>query len=176
MKRLESTGNPFGFSGFNRNLIWIIILIVSSCHSKNNEDKTAVQATKDSASVMMNRIARDVSEKGPVAWLDYFEDGPDFFMASEGGLAFRDYPSAKIFIDNILAKTIRHIDLRWDNEHVDPLTPAMASVAADFREELTDSTGKSVQQGYFTGIAEQTNKGWQLRNAHWSAITHPDAN
>jgi hypothetical protein len=177
MKQKESAGNPFRLSGTSRNLFWILILGMNSCHSKNGEHQAAEQASKDSASVLMTQIARGVSEKGPVAWLDYFEDGPDFFMASEGGLAFRNYPSAKIFIKNTLVKTIRHIDLRWDNERIDPLTPSIACVAADFHEELTDSAGKTVQeQGYFTGIAEQTSRGWQLRNAHWSVITPKETN
>jgi hypothetical protein len=177
MNQLKSDINSFRLFGIDRNLFWILLMLMSSCQSKNNERNTAEQISKDSASIMMTQIARDVSEKGPIAWLDYFEDGPDFFMASEGGLAFKDYPSAKIFIENTLVKSIKHIDLRWDHERVDPLNSSMASVAADFHEELTDSTGKTVQeQGFFTGIAEQTTSGWQLRNAHWSVIRNKEAN
>jgi len=35
---------------------------------------------------MMTRIAWDISEKGPIAWLDYFEDGPDFLWPGAGHL------------------------------------------------------------------------------------------
>ncbi len=58
---------------------------------------------------------------------------------------------------------------RQKNVKVDPLTIKFAGVAANWHEDITDfANNKSSQNGYFTAIAENTSKGWQLRNAHWS--------
>ncbi|MDP4218787.1 MAG: hypothetical protein Q8927_21540 [Bacteroidota bacterium] len=57
---------------------------------------------KDSVIRLAEAIARDVSSKGPIAWLDYFDDSPGFLMANDGNLAFRDYQTAKKFIQDTL--------------------------------------------------------------------------
>ena len=82
---------------------------------------------------------------------------PNFFMASGGQIAFPNYDSANNFIKNVLVKNIRKIELEWKNIHIDPLTPHLANMAADFHEDITDLNGKTLPyNGYFTGIAEQT--------------------
>jgi len=124
---------------------------------------------RDSVTQMADRIARDVSRRGPVAWLSYFENSPDFFMASEGVLALPDYDSAKNAIQQTLVKSMSNIRLQWSNIKVDPLTERLAGMGAGFHEDITYSSGKKVSQdGYFTAIAEKSYKGWLLRNAHWS--------
>jgi hypothetical protein len=51
------------------------------------------------------------------------------------------------------------------------LTGKIASIAAIYHEDITDTAGKmSPSDGYFTSIAEQTAKGWKLLSAHWSMI------
>jgi len=118
---------------------------------------------------MMSGIATDISAKGPIAWLDWFEASPDFFMASEGMIVFANADSASSFIRNKLVKQIHTIDLRWDNMRIDPISDNFAVVAANWKENLTDfSNNKISEGGYFTGLAEKTSKGWQLRNCHWS--------
>jgi hypothetical protein len=147
-------------------------LLLVSCHG----DPSTLSATegnrvKDSVSRMTANIASDISAKGPVAWLNYFEEEPGFFMASDGQLAFPDHPTAKSFIENTLVKTIRQIKLRWTDLRVDPLTSRLASIGAGFHEDVTDSAGRTLAfDGYFTGIAEERGNGWQLRNAHWSIL------
>ncbi len=123
---------------------------------------------------MTASIAKDVSDKGPLAWLQYFKDTSDFFMASGGHLVFANNDSAKNFINHVLVKSIREIKLHWSNVRVDPLTDQLASVGAAFHEDMMDSTGKELPiDGYFTGTAEQTSIGWKLLNAHWSmAVGH----
>jgi hypothetical protein len=126
---------------------------------------------KDSVDRMMQNIARDITSNGPSAWLIYFKDSPDFFMASDGKLAFHDHESARLFIENTLVKNISHINLRWSDLRIDPLTTGFASAGAEFHEEISDSSGKMTPyDGYFTGVAESTDRGWQLRSAHWSSI------
>ena len=120
---------------------------------------------------MTEHIVSDLSVKGPIAWLDYFEDNPGFFMAVEGGLAFKDYQSANRYIRDTLVKTFRQISLQWDHLRIDPLTPNLASIGAGFHEEIIDSSGRKLSQGgYFSALAEKTFRGWQFRNVHWSML------
>ena len=151
------------------------ILFILSCQTGKPEDPKLNSADsiriRDSVNVLAAGIARDVSAKGPSAWLDYFEDTPDFFMVSDGRLVFPDHQTAKDFIQNTLVKNIRRISLHWNNIRIAPLTAHLASMGANFHEELTDAGGKSIfHDGYFTGLAIWTDQGWQLRNAHWSTL------
>ena len=124
---------------------------------------------KESVNRMAVNMARDISNKGPAAWLNYFENSPRFFMASQGQLVFADYQSAQNFILNTLDKEISKISLRWNNLWVDPLASDLAFIGADFHEDLSNISGKIISiDGYFTGTASRGNNGWKLRNLHWS--------
>lgn len=153
-------------------ICFCLFFISFSC---NNISKSLTfnQSTeiKDSVEEMVKLIAEDISHDGPIAWLRYFENSPQFFMASEGQLVFSNNDSATTFIKNILIKQIRKIDLDWSNIRIDPFTSNFASIAATWHEEITDFTDKKISQGgYFTAIAEKTIHGWKLRNAHWSVL------
>jgi hypothetical protein len=152
--------------------IWAIAILFLSCKTKTTSlNSKEAESVKDSVLLMTARIAGDLSAKGPIAWLDYFEDSPDFFMAAEGSLTFKDYQTARIYIRDTLVNIFHQIILHWDHIRIDPLTSGLASIGAGFREELTDSAGKTISEaGYFSAIAEQTTQGWQLRNAHWSIL------
>jgi hypothetical protein len=158
---------------------WILLLlaismIVSCKHNRTGLSTAESKLVKDSISQMAANIATDISKNGPRAWLNYFEDTPDFFMANEGQLVFHDYQSAKTFILNTLVKNIAGIKLRWDNIRIDPLAPVLASIGADFHEDQVNSVGNKVSyDGYFTGIAHYDGHSWKLRNSHWS-IRKPD--
>jgi hypothetical protein len=133
-----------------------------------------ISDVQDSVKVLADSIAADVSLEGPAAWLRYFENSPDFFMAAEGQLVFPNIDSAKNFVTNTLVKTYRSIELHWSNIRVVPVTSQFAVLAANYHEDATYSDGKKLaSDGYFTGMAHQTNKGWKLQNVHWSSIvTH----
>jgi hypothetical protein len=144
--------------------------IFLSCNS-NTGSLTRQQSleVKDNLQKMMDMVAKDISHDGPIAWLKYFENTSDFFMASEGQLVFPNSDSATTFIKNTLVKQIRKIELHWSNIRIDPLNNKFANVAATWNEDLIDFANKTISQnGYFTAIAEKTLEGWQLRNAHWS--------
>jgi hypothetical protein len=153
-------------------LAWLLICLFISCqtnHSTPNSKET--ELVIDGVSLLTSNIAKDLSVYGPIAWLNYFEEEPGFFMASDGKLAFKDYQSANIFIEYTLVKTIPKVKLHWNNLRIDPLTSSLAAVGADFHEDLTDSAGKTFPvDGYFTAIAEETSHGWLLRNLHWSVL------
>jgi hypothetical protein len=158
---------------------WILLLpaisLVMSCQS--NRTKLSVTETalvKDSVTLLTANIARDISGKGPVAWLKYFENSPDFFMASDGQLALQGYNSAKTFILKTLVESIPDIKLKWGRLKIDPLTNDLASVGADFHEDLIDASGKTLSfDGYFTGLAHFDGHNWKLRNLHWSIKAPP---
>jgi hypothetical protein len=151
---------------------YFAILIFISCRSNNGAlNSTDIELVKDSVKAMTEHISKDLAAKGPIVWLDYFEDGPDFYMASDGMLVFKDYQTASNFINDTLVKLFARINLRWDLLRIDPISNQLASVASGFHEDLLDSTGKSsTSNGYFSGIAEKTPHGWRLRNAHWSIL------
>ena len=144
----------------------------SSCNNNTQsftpKERSLVQ---DSVQLMVESIAKDISNEGPVIWLKYFENVPEFLMASDGQLVFPNIDTATNFINNILIKVMPKIQLRWSNIRIDPLAINLASISAVYHEDISDSTGKMTpHDGYFTGIARQTSKGWKLRNAHWSSI------
>jgi hypothetical protein len=147
--------------------LFILMLIACGRHAALNKDEFA-KATTDSVRQLAVSIATDVSREGPIAWLRYFKNSPDFFMASEGRLAFSNYNSAAAFIKNILVKKISNIQLQWNNIRIVPLAPGLASFSADFHEKISDSAGnKTSTDGYFSSVAQSTPEGWKFYNAHW---------
>jgi hypothetical protein len=146
------------------------LFIIGSC---NSPTKTATQAglkeSREEIGQLAIKMESDISKNGPVAWLNYFEESPDFFMASNGELVFKDYQGANSFITKVLVKNIAKIALKLTNIHVDPYTAVWGSIGADFNEDLTDPSGKTIGiDGYFTATVHKTANGWKLRNAHWS--------
>jgi hypothetical protein len=117
-------------------------------------------------------VANDVTSRGPLAWRDQFADTPSFFMAADGQLVFANNDAATRGIKE-LPRSIAHIELRWgDPVLVDPLTPALAMLAAPYHEVVVDNAGHRMESsGYFTGLAQLGPAGWKFRNAHWSVAT-----
>lgn len=148
-----------------------LILFISSCNNHNDSlsKRKPDPAVQEGVHQMLDSIARNVTEKGPVAWLDYFENTPDFFMATDGQLDFPNKDTAAIIINNKIVKQIVAIELKWNNIHIDALSGTLAAIGADFHEDITDTNGnKFPVNGYFTGIAHRSVEGWKLRNLHWS--------
>src|SRR5580693_1232754 len=99
----------------------VLILLVGSC--KNNMDKITPSESsivRDSVQQMVESIAKAVSNEGPVAWIRYFENSPDFFMASEGQLAFTNNDSLANFLKYTYSKTVSKIELSWNQIRIDP--------------------------------------------------------
>jgi hypothetical protein len=122
---------------------------------------------------LMQSVARDVTEQGPLAWLKYFEARPSFFMAVNGQMAFANGSAAKDGTQSF-ARTIQHMELRWEDLRVDPLTSEFAMVAAPWREIRVDQAGHRIEDtGFFTALAEFRDGRWQVRDAHWSSPATP---
>jgi hypothetical protein len=134
-------------------------------------------AIEDGVRQFTATVAHDVTQDGPNAWRKFFADGPEFFMAVNGKLAFPDGQSAAKVIPDI-ARQFKHIELRWGNDlRLDALTENLCSVATSYTEniELQPAVDgfQGTQSGYFTGLAENRNGHWQFRNAHWSVPVPP---
>jgi len=149
---------------------FLLLAPISSCQNNTNPPAGNMQTEIHS---MTERISDDLSTKGPKAWTDHFENSPGFFMASEGQRIFPGYDSANHFINDILAKNIRVVHLKWSNIHIDSLSPNLAALSAEVHEQLVDNANNTIPfDGYFTGIVEKTAGEWKFRNLHWSAVKH----
>ena len=148
----------------------LITLIFSCNHQQQKLTPDQASNVKTSVTNLTVNIASDVSTKGPIAWLNYFENSPDFFMASEGQIVFHNYASAQTFIQDTLTKNISKIHLQWSHIRVNALSTQTASIGSNFHEDMTIiASNKTISvDGYFTATAILTNNGWKLRNLHWS--------
>jgi hypothetical protein len=146
-------------------------MLLTSCTQNNKSSLTNTQAltVKDSIIALINHTAKDISARGPIAWLDYFENSPDFFMASDGDLAFKDYASADMFIKKTLVNQIQRIKLSFSSVRINPVSEQFAFIGASVHEDITGFSGKAMPfDGYFTATAHQTPTGWKYLNMHWS--------
>jgi|SRR5450432_280862 hypothetical protein len=152
--------------------ILVIICLSVACRLGTSAlDAQETNLVSDSVRRMTVNLVHDLSIQGPIAWIKYFDESPDFFMASDGQLAFKDYQSGKLFIENTLIKNIFKIDLQWNQLRIDPLNSNLVSIGGNFHEDLTDTAGKIIQaDGYLTAVAKLTNQGWKFRNLHWSIL------
>jgi hypothetical protein len=150
---------------------FIVLALTCAAACQNNKASLSPgtkQLITDSTGHLMTNISKDISAKGPIAWITYFEDSPGFFMASGGQLALKDYPTAVSFVKNSLVKSITGIKLNWQTVKVDVLSDTYAAIGTDFHEDIT-SNGQSMPfSGYFTALAHFDGKTWKLRNLHWS--------
>jgi hypothetical protein len=167
-------------------LIWWSTLLLAAFGSAANSARIAgsaelpsltparAAAIDESARTFMHTVAHDVTQDGPLAWLKFFNTGPEFFMAVNGQLAFPNAAAAKEGTQNF-ARTINHIELTWgDDLRVDPLTAELAVVAASWREIQVDRAGHRIEEtGYFTGLAEYRDGRWRFRDTHWSEPVPP---
>jgi hypothetical protein len=93
-------------------------------------------AVEDGARQFTATVAHDVTQDGPIAWRKFFAEGPEFFMAVNGKLAFPDGQSAEKVIPEI-AGQFKHIELRWGNDlRLDALAENLCSVATSYTENI----------------------------------------
>jgi hypothetical protein len=156
---------------------WTGLMLFFSCKDHGGSLTPAeTLVVRDSVQQMLRAIAADISQHGPTAWIEYFDNTQEFFMASDGQLAFTNKDSMASFLKNTYAKGLQNIVLTWNDVRIDPYTMSIAGVAAKFDEKIKDTSGKMTSfEGYFTAIAQQKSPVWRLRNAHWS-IAKPPAN
>jgi hypothetical protein len=135
----------------------------------------AAAHVEDQVRAFMRSVAHDVTQQGPLAWCNYFDASPSFFMAVNGHLAFPNGAAAREGTQ-AFAKTIKQIELEWsgDDLRIDPLTPEFAVVATPWRETMVDSGGRRLDEaGFFSALAEYRDGHWRFRDAHWSSPVSP---
>jgi len=146
-----------------------LALIFSCNYSKPQLTPDEIGHVQGKVNKLMSIVAADVAAKGPGVWVYYLQDTSYFFMADNGQLEFKDYNAAKKFVQDTLSKSMPKVNLKWSNIRIDPLTNNIASIGADFHEDVTDSTAKvTTINGYFTATAVQIDNVWKFRNLHWS--------
>lgn len=156
-------------------VLFLLMVFLSSCNSPR-QPLTPEQIsgiTKD-VTQFTTDIQRGLLAKGPIAWLTYFDNSREFFMASEGQIVFHNYASAQSFIKDTLVKKINKVKLQWNHLRINPLSSKAAIIGSNFHEDLTSTSNqKNISvDGYFTGVAILTASGWKLRNLHWSIKPH----
>ncbi len=100
--------------------------------SRQQLEADHADAMRDSVEQFFESIIGGLSEDGPIAWLQYFEESSEFFMASDGKLLFPSSDSAKAFVRG-LSQKISAIQLRWIDLRVAPISPGTAVVGASYR-------------------------------------------
>ena len=149
---------------------------VESAQALTPASRAAVEAN---VQLFMTAVAHDVTSEGPMAWRKYFADGPEFFMAVNGQLAFPNGQAAAEAIPQV-AQNFQHIELRWgDDLRLDVLTEDLCVVGVSYTEVIELRPGvkgmpQGRQNGYFTGVAEKRNGQWRFRDAHWSLPVLPE--
>ena len=158
-----------------RNLVALCAGVLVACAGSMPRQLSTAEAltVTNGVHAFVAAVAAGVTQRGPVAWRDYFADTPAFFMAVDGHMAFETSDAATHGIQGV-AKAIPHIELHWGDVRVDPLTPRLAMVAAPYHELQIDAGGRQVSMdGYFTALAELGPSGWRFRNVHWSTAATP---
>jgi hypothetical protein len=119
----------------------------------------------------MEGIPPALAKNGPQGWLEKFEHGPEFRMVSDGRVVLPSIDSAKVFLENF-SRSVRSLDLAWDQITVAPLGAGLATVAAGYREAVRDTSGIITHTtGAFRGVVRDGPDGWRLQQLHW---TSPD--
>lgn len=117
----------------------------------------------------LETIPAALAAEGPLAWLRFFEDGPSFFMASDGKVVFPDRAAAETFLATF-AQQVASMALTWENVQIEPLAPDVATVAMSYHERITMHDGTvSEFGGYVTGVARGHGGAWRLQHLHWSS-------
>jgi len=165
-------------------VVALIIALMGSlgCHAPVESARVLKPASRAvveaNVRLFMTAVAHDVTSEGPMAWQRYFADGPEFFMAVNGQLAFPNGQAAAQAIPQI-AQNFQHIELRWGGDlRLDVLTEDLCVVGVSYTEVIELRPGvkgmpQGTENGYFTGLAERQNGKWRFRDAHWSLPVAP---
>lgn len=114
-------------------------------------------------------IPAELAARGPLAWLDLFEDGPAFFMASDGAVAFDDRAAAETFLADF-APTVSGMSLEWIDPRLDPLTASIVAVSSSYAETITLTDGTATRfGGHVSGILRRSGAEWSIQHLHWSS-------
>lgn len=130
---------------------------------------SAPAETARGAEAFFTGIPAELAARGPLAWLDLFEDGPAFFMASDGAVAFHDRAEAEIFLADF-APGVSGMRLEWIDPRLDPLTESIVAVSSSYAETITLSDGTATSfGGHVSGVLRRRGGAWRIQHLHWSS-------
>jgi hypothetical protein len=150
-------------------LIWILISQFLLAQDSSKTEPAGQSDSEKEVRKLLDIIADDLAQKGPLAWLKHFSTDETFFMASDGKVVFPDYQTAKTFLEDFAPKVAK-MKINWSNVRVQMIERNTALVGAAYDEVIAEKSGEEKKiGGYFSGIAVRQAGGWKLRHLHWSS-------
>jgi len=149
-------------------------LVLLGCDGAPRQAPVAADdAALEGARALVTSIPAALAERGPSAWLDYFEDSPSFFMVSDGAIVFADLPAARDFLAGFAAR-VSALTLSWHEPRYENVGGGVVVVTAGFDEtiRMTDGTESSFG-GRMSGVVRRAGDGWRLQHLHWSTPVAP---
>ena len=153
---------------------WILLalgLSLGACDPapEGGPDSHAFRPPLVTAQAFFDSIPPALAAEGPSAWLDFFEDSPSFFMASDGAMAFPDRTSAQAFLDDF-SHNVSAMSLEWIQPRFETLSAGVVVVIASYQEILTMKDGAvSSFGGTVSGVIRTHAGAWRLQHLHWSS-------
>ena len=148
-----------------------LIALLAGCAYPSPQDFDAERTAdvEDEVRSSLDSLRADLLDRGAFAWLDHFDHGPEFFMASDGVELFPDYAAADSIVRGF-APELGAIQLDLDDLDVYPVTAGYAHFGSPYREILADTSGATMSiRGYVTGTVVRTAGRWKVRSLHWSS-------
>lgn len=155
-----------------------LIFLVHACDPAPSANISSAESQQINLEVQlfMDSIPEGLADDGPMAWLRFFEDTPQFLMASDGQIAFANRESAVTFLDGF-SPTVSTMSLTWKDMRVELLSSSTATVASAYHESITSTDSTTVSFGGFvTGVVRKGDDGWKVQHLHWSSPAASDDN
>lgn len=145
-----------------------LVFLSSGCQS-TSPDAWSRDEVAEGVRLMAVRLCQDLAREGPEAWLSYFADGPEFFMAYDGSVNFPNIEMATQRVREMDPGVIR-LELVLSELRVDVLGRDLAALGASYTEQMVIEGGETLAfEGYLTAVVVRAGAGWKLRNLHWSS-------
>ncbi|MEO6594714.1 MAG: nuclear transport factor 2 family protein [Planctomycetota bacterium] len=149
--------------------VWLLLFAACAGAPKTRVSPAEAAAIEQNVRGLLDTIARDLARDGPNGWLSHFVPGDEFFMATDGKLAFANFAHATALVQR-MAQQLGPMQMYWSEVRVQPLAEGLATFGATYAEDVQQKTGGQMHfAGYVTGVAVQAASGWQLQSLHWSS-------
>lgn len=130
---------------------------------------TRAGSAVDSARALLVSVPTALADRGPSAWLDFFEDSPSFFMASDGAIAFSDRSAAETYLDGF-SRSVSEMALEWHEPRFEDLGGDVVVVTASYDETIRMHDGtESSFAGRMSGVIRRQANRWRFQHLHWSS-------
>ena len=153
----------------------VLPLLFAACGYRSPQELDTQRSAAAETEVLsfLDTLRADLSDRGPLAWLDHFDHGPEFSMASDGVEIFPDYAAADSIVRGF-APELASIRLDLDDLDLHRVDAGFAHFGTPYRETLVDTSGAEMAiHGYVTGTVVRTSGRWKVRSLHWSSPVPP---